>query len=160
MVLSPTSYTSKFCSIHHNEVWVKGFFFIVPHEEYGIYISPFNDEIIRETYYLHSQWNPLLHFDDTHIHGCTYDVHLSHLEAHDFSCSLPNPFDVGGTSSHTWVKIYMNSILILWHHKKQTFHPYFIRMNDAKYGSLGCRRKNQPYPNDHKVQNFHHVKDP
>ena len=26
LVLSPTSYTSKFCSIHPNEVWVKGFF--------------------------------------------------------------------------------------------------------------------------------------
>ena len=41
-VLSPTSYTSIFCSIHHNEVWVKGFFFMVPHEEYGIPISPFD----------------------------------------------------------------------------------------------------------------------
>ena len=27
LVLSPTSYTSKFCSIYPNEVWVKGFFF-------------------------------------------------------------------------------------------------------------------------------------
>ena len=27
LVLSPTSYTFKFCSIHPNEVWVKGFFF-------------------------------------------------------------------------------------------------------------------------------------
>ena len=26
LILSPTSYTSKFCSIHPNEVWVKGFF--------------------------------------------------------------------------------------------------------------------------------------
>ena len=26
LVLSPTSYTSKFCSIHPNEVWVKCFF--------------------------------------------------------------------------------------------------------------------------------------
>ena len=32
LVLSPTSYTSKFCIIHHNEVWVKGFLFMVPHE--------------------------------------------------------------------------------------------------------------------------------
>ena len=32
LVLSPTSYTSKFCSIHPNEVWVEGFFFMVPHE--------------------------------------------------------------------------------------------------------------------------------
>ena len=27
LVLSPTSYTSKFCSIHPNEVWVKCFFY-------------------------------------------------------------------------------------------------------------------------------------
>ena len=27
LVLSPTLYTSIFCSIHPNEVWVKGFFF-------------------------------------------------------------------------------------------------------------------------------------
>ena len=53
LVLSPTSYTSKFCSIHPNELWVKGLFFIVPHEEYGIYISPFDDDIIREPYSLH-----------------------------------------------------------------------------------------------------------
>ena len=26
LVISPTSYTSKFCSIHPNEVWMKGFF--------------------------------------------------------------------------------------------------------------------------------------
>ena len=34
LVLSPKSYTSKFCNIHTNEVWVKGLFFMVPHEEY------------------------------------------------------------------------------------------------------------------------------
>ena len=48
LILAPTSYTSKFCSIHPNEVWVKGFFFIVPHKECGIYISAFDDEMIRE----------------------------------------------------------------------------------------------------------------
>ena len=26
-VLSPTTYTSKFCGIHPNEVWVRGFFY-------------------------------------------------------------------------------------------------------------------------------------
>ena len=31
LVISPTSYTSKFWSIHPNEVWVKSLFFIVPH---------------------------------------------------------------------------------------------------------------------------------
>ena len=47
LVLSPTSYTSKFCSIHPNEVWVKGFFFMVPHEEYENPVSPFNDDMTR-----------------------------------------------------------------------------------------------------------------
>ena len=46
LVLSPTSYTSKFCSIHHNEVCVKGFFFMVPPKEYGLYISPFDYDMI------------------------------------------------------------------------------------------------------------------
>ena len=84
LVLSPTSYTSKFCSIHPNEVWVKGFFFMVPREEYGIYICPFDHDMIREPFYLHLQKNPLLYYDYTHLHGCTYDVHLSQLETHDF----------------------------------------------------------------------------
>ena len=83
-------------SIYPNEVWVKDFFFMVPHEEYGIYISPFDYDMIKEPYYLHFQQHPLLHYDDTHIHGCTYDVNLSHFEAHDFPCSLTSPFDVGG----------------------------------------------------------------
>ena len=107
LVLSPTSYTSKFCSIHPNEVWVKGFFFMVPHEEYGLYVSPFDDDMIREPYSLQLKHHPLLQYYDTHLHRCTYDVHLSHLETHDFPYSLPSAFDVGGTSSHTWVKIYM-----------------------------------------------------
>ena len=81
-VLSPTSYSSKFCSIYPIEVWVKCLFLMVPHEEYGIYISPFDDEMIRGPYFLHFQQHPLLHYDDTHLHGCTYDVHLSHLETH------------------------------------------------------------------------------
>ena len=55
LVLSPTSHTSKFCSIHPNEVWVKGFFFMVPHEEYGLYISPFDDDVIIEPCSLHFQ---------------------------------------------------------------------------------------------------------
>ena len=31
LFLSPTSYTSKFCSIHPKEVWVKGFFLLWCH---------------------------------------------------------------------------------------------------------------------------------
>ena len=55
LVLSPTSHTSKFCSIHPNEAWVKGFLFMAPHEEYGISISPFEDDMIREPYSLQLQ---------------------------------------------------------------------------------------------------------
>ena len=95
LVLSPTMYTYKFCSIHPNEVWVKGFFFMVTHEYYGIYISHFDYDMIREPYYLHFNKNPLLHYDDTHLHGCTYGIHLSHLETREFPCSLHSPSDVG-----------------------------------------------------------------
>ena len=56
LVLSPTSYTSKFCSSHPIEVWVKGFFLMVAHEEHGHSISPFDDGIISDTQsYLHLQ---------------------------------------------------------------------------------------------------------
>ena len=50
---SPTSYTSKFCSIHPNEVWVKGFFLMVPHEEYGTPRLNFYDDMNGAHYYLH-----------------------------------------------------------------------------------------------------------
>ena len=115
LVLSPTSYTSIFCSIHPNRVWVKGLFLMVPHEEYETPISPFDDDMIREPSYLHFQHCTLLHYYDTHLHGCTYGIHLSHLETHDFPCSsLPSPFDVGVTSSHTWVKRYMSEEIYYW----------------------------------------------
>ena len=48
--------------------------------------------------------HPLLLYDDAHLHGCTYDMHLSHLKTHGFSCSTHGSFDVGGNSSNTWVK--------------------------------------------------------
>ena len=67
LVLSPTSYTSIPCNIHLNKVWVKGFFLMVPHEEYGLSISPFDNDMIREPYSLHLQQHPLLHYDDTHL---------------------------------------------------------------------------------------------
>ena len=85
---------------------------MMPHEDHGNSISPFDDGIIREPSYLNLQQHPCLHYDYTHLHGCTYDVHLSHLETHDFPCSFPTLFEVGGTSSHTWVKIYMKKIII------------------------------------------------
>ena len=55
LVLSPTSYTSIFCNIHPNEVWVKCFFLMVPHGEYGIPISPFDYEMNRVPYSIHLQ---------------------------------------------------------------------------------------------------------
>ena len=59
---------------------------MVPHEEYETSISPFDDDMNRETYSLHLQQHPLLHYDDTHLHGCTYGIHLSHFETRDFPC--------------------------------------------------------------------------
>ena len=67
---------------------------MVPHEEHGHSIYPFDDGIIRETHYLHLQKHPCLHYDYTHVHGCTYDVHLSHLKTHGFSYSTLGSFDV------------------------------------------------------------------
>ena len=58
LVLSPTSYTSKFCSSHPNEVWVKGFFFMVPYKKHGHSLSPFDDGIIIEPSYLNFQRHP------------------------------------------------------------------------------------------------------
>ena len=55
---------------------MKGFFLMVPHEEHGHYVSLFYDGIIREPYYLNLHQNPCLRYDYTHLHGCTYDVHL------------------------------------------------------------------------------------
>ena len=59
-----------------------------------------------ENSYPHLQQNSLLLSDDAHLHGCTYDMHLSHLMTHGFSCSTLGSFDVGGTSSNNAVKIY------------------------------------------------------
>ena len=122
LVLSPTSYTSIFCTIHPNEVWVKGLFLMVPHEECETYISPNDDDMIRKPYYLHFQQYILLHYYDTRLHGFTYGIHLSHLETRDFPCSLPSPFDVGGTSSHTWVKRYMIEEHYYWKQHPLLFH--------------------------------------
>ena len=74
---SPTSYNSMFCSISPNEVWVKGFFFMVPHEEYGTPRFNFYDDMVGEHYNPHLKQHPLLLYDDSHLHGFTYDY--SHL---------------------------------------------------------------------------------
>ena len=71
------------------------------------FFSPFDDDMIRESYSLNFQNNPLLHYYYTHLYGCTYGIHLSHLETYGFCCSFPSSFDVGGTSSHTRINIYI-----------------------------------------------------
>ena len=67
LVHSPTSYTSIFFNVHPNEVWVKGLFFMVPHEECETPISPFDYGMTRVPS-LHLQQHPFLHYDDIHIH--------------------------------------------------------------------------------------------
>ena len=68
-----------FFNISLNEVWVKGFFLKVPHEKYETPIFTFYDDIVGSNSYSHLQKHPLLLYDDAHLHGCTYDMHLSHL---------------------------------------------------------------------------------
>ena len=51
LVHSPTSYNSMFCSISLNEVWVKGLFLMVPHEEYETPRFTFYDDIVGEHSY-------------------------------------------------------------------------------------------------------------
>ena len=55
---------------------------MVPHEEYGTPRFIFYDDMVGAHSYSHLQQNPLLLYDDAHIHGCTYDMHLSHLKTH------------------------------------------------------------------------------
>ena len=80
---------------------------MVPHEEYETPIFTFYYDMVGEHYYSYLQQNPLLIYDDAHLHGCTYDMHLSHLKTHGFSCSTLGSFDVGGTSSNTGVNRFM-----------------------------------------------------
>ena len=65
---SPTSYNSMFCNISFNEVWVKGFFLMVPHEEYGIPRFTFYYDMVGAHYYLHFQHHPFLLYDDVNLH--------------------------------------------------------------------------------------------
>ena len=44
-----------------DENWVKGFFFMVPHEEYETSTSPFDYDMTIVPSYLHLQQQPLLH---------------------------------------------------------------------------------------------------
>ena len=61
---------------------------MVPHEEYGLSISPFDDEMTRVPSYLYFQQHPLLHYDGKHIQGCIDEISLSHLKYSCFLCSL------------------------------------------------------------------------
>ena len=67
----------------------------------------FYDEMVGAHSYSHFQQNNFLLYDVAHLHGCTYDMHLSHLKTHGFSCSTVGSFDVGGTSSNTGVNRFM-----------------------------------------------------
>ena len=80
---------------------------MVPHEENGTPRFTFYDDMVGAHSYSNFHQVPLLLYDDTHIHGCTYDMHLSHLKTHGFSCSTLGSFDVGGTSSNTRVNGHM-----------------------------------------------------
>ena len=73
---------------------------MVPHEEYGIPISPFDVDMTRVPYYLILQQHHLLHYDDMHIHGCIDETSLSHLRS---PCFLGSFFglDFDGGSSFT-----------------------------------------------------------
>ena len=80
---------------------------MVPHEEYGTPRFNFYNDMVGENSYSDLQQNILLLYDDEHLHGCTYDMHLSHLKTHGFSFSTRGSFDVGGTSSNTGVNRFM-----------------------------------------------------
>ena len=69
---------------------------MVPHEEYGAPRFTFYDDMVGPISYSHLQQSPFLIYDDSHVHECTYDMHLSHLKTHGFSCWTLGSFDVGG----------------------------------------------------------------
>ena len=80
---------------------------MVPHEEYGTPRFNFYDEMVGEHSYSNLKQNTLFLYDDSHLHGCTYDMNLSHLTTHCLSCSTLDSFDAGGNSSNTGVNIFM-----------------------------------------------------
>ena len=82
----------------------ESFFFLVPHEEYGLPIYPFDDYMTIVPYYLHLKQHPLLHYDDIHIQGCIDETCLSYLKYSWFLFSLFG-LDFGEGSSFTsWMK--------------------------------------------------------
>ena len=105
---------------------------MVPHEEYRTPRFIFYDDMVGAHYYSHLQQHPLLLYDDAHIHGCSYDMHLIHLETHGFSCSTLGSFDVGGTLSNTGV----NRLMIGEHF---CFQPHtFLYLYDSLIHGNEC----------------------
>ena len=78
-----------FCSISLNEVWVKGFFLMVP-----IRSMELLDLLSMMTWLEHT----LIHI---------FRSILCYLKTHGFSCSTLGSFDVGGTSSNTGMNRFM-----------------------------------------------------
>ena len=119
---------------------------MVQHEEYETPIFNFYDDMVGENSYSHLQQHPLLLYDDAHLHGCTYDMHLSHLKTHGFSCSTLGSFDVGGTSSDTWVKRDMIEENYYWQQHTLLFHDdihihgciYETSLSHLKYICFPC----------------------
>ena len=70
------------------------FLFYVSNEEYGTPRFNFYDDMVGAHSYSHLNHDPLLLYDDSHLY---YDMHLSHLKTHDFSCATLGSFDVGET---------------------------------------------------------------
>ena len=95
--------TSTFCNINRHEVWVKGFFLLVPYEEYENPILH-DDYMMSASHSLMWHNHPFLSIDVSLIHRCNYDVCMSHLKTHDFPCSSLSSFDVGGTLCNTWIR--------------------------------------------------------
>ena len=67
LVLSPASYNSIFCIISLNEVWVKGLFLMVPHEEYETPIFTFMMTWLENTL-IHIYSGILCYFMMMHIY--------------------------------------------------------------------------------------------
>ena len=116
-----SSYTVTSFSFHPSEVWVKGFFLLVPHEEYET-PTLHDDPMICAPIPFEQHLHPL--FCITSTHGCTS---LSHLEA-------PSLID-GGSSSIAWIREHMmrhldTSYSFLQHY--ETWNPhlcYWIRFD-------------------------------
>ena len=112
LVHSLTSYNSMFCSISLNEVWVKGFFFMVPHEEYGTPGHTFYDEMVGAHSYSLLEQNYR-----------TWDPHLFHWSIFDWSLEACMHLENGG--------------LLTWRYKN--LHEFLMRhLLDVLFIMLLC----------------------